>query len=340
MVPPRLVRRVVLTLLLLAVTVVAVALTPPLFLLGLVAGCHRHRLLRILVVAVTWLVLETAVLFAALWLWLWLWVGARAGAGAGTRRASWEERHYGLCRWFLARVYAVGRRAFAIEVEIQEPPDASTDRPVIVLSRHAGPGDSFLIVHHLLNVCGRRPRIVLNAALQLDPAIDVVLNRLPNAFVPRDEVGRGRVVAEIARLAAGLDSRSALLIFPEGGRFTPRRRLRAIRRLRRRGHLAEARRAREMANVLPPQLAGTLAAIDAAPGADVVFVAHTGADDLLSPADIWRRTPMDRPLRARWWRVPYAQIPPENRERWMYEWWGRIDAWIAANREPQHEPAP
>ena len=86
--------------------------------------------------------------------------------------------------------------------------------------------------------------------------------------------------------------------------------------------------------------AGTLAAIDAAPGADVVFVAHTGADDLLSPADIWRRTPMDRPLRARWWRVPYAQIPPENRERWMYEWWGRIDAWIAANREPQHEPAP
>jgi hypothetical protein len=54
---------------------------------------------------------------------------------------------------------------------------------VIVLSRHAGPGDSFLLVHHLLSRYQRKPRIVMKAALQFDPGLDVVINRLPNAFV-------------------------------------------------------------------------------------------------------------------------------------------------------------
>jgi hypothetical protein len=130
-----------------------------------------------------------------------------------------------------------------------------------------------------------------------------------------------------------------MLIFPEGGNFTPRRRVRAIRHLRRLGHRAQASRARKMENVLPPHLAGTLAAIEAAPAADVVFVAHTGVDDLLSVGDVWRAIPMRQPMRARWWRVPYEEIPGEGRERWLYDWWETIDAWIAENRpEPQASP--
>jgi hypothetical protein len=41
---------------------------------------------------------------------------------------------------------------------------------------------------------------------------------------------------------------------------------------------------------------------------------------------------MRQPLRARWWRVPYEEIPAEDRERWLYDWWKTIDAWIAENR--------
>jgi hypothetical protein len=71
----------------------------------------------------------------------------------------------------------------------------------------------------------------------------------------------------------------------------------------------------------------------------VVFVAHTGVDDLLSVGDIWRAIPMRQPMRARWWRVPYEEIPAEGRERWLYDWWETIDAWIAENRpEPQTSP--
>lgn len=327
MVPPWFARRLILAPSLVVITIAAVAATPLLLLVGLLAGYRRHRLLRIFAVAVAWPVLETAVLFAC----LGLWVARICGAA---REPSYTERHYALCGWFLARVYAVGRRAFELVLEVQEPLNASAGRPVIVLSRHGGPGDSLLIVHHLLNVYGKRPRIVLKHVLQLDPALDVVLNRLPNAFIADGTDAREGAVTAVARLAAGLDSRSAMLIFPEGGNFTPHRRVRAIRRLRRQGRLAEVRRARAMENVLPPQLSGTLAAIEAAPDADVVFVAHTGVDDLLSAADVWRRMPMDQPLRARWWRVPCEEIPGENRERWMYDWWARIDAWIADNRPP------
>ena len=38
-------------------------------------------------------------------------------------------------------------------------------------------------MHALVNWYAREPRIVLAAALQWDPALDVVLNRLPNRFL-------------------------------------------------------------------------------------------------------------------------------------------------------------
>ncbi|MDN3353838.1 1-acyl-sn-glycerol-3-phosphate acyltransferase [Actinomadura sp. DC4] len=319
MVPPRFVRRLVFTPLLIALAITAGVLSPLLLLVGLLASHGRHRLLRLTVVAVAWMELEVAAVSATFALWV---------SGNGSRR----DRYYDLCGWFLGRVYRIATRAFGLVVEIQEPLNASTDRPVIVLSRHAGPGDSFLIVHFLLNVYGRRPRIVLKAALQLDPALDAVLNRLPNAFVSGSGAPREDAVTAIERLAAGMDGGDAMLIFPEGGNFTPHRRVRAIRHLWRQGHRTRASRARRMENVLPPHLAGTLAAIEAAPAADVIFVAHTGSDDLLSVGDVWRALPMRRPMRARWWRVPYEEIPADGRERWLYDWWETIDTWIADNR--------
>ena len=67
------------------------------------------------------------------------------------------------------------------------PPEAGScgGRPLIVLSRHAGPGDSLLLIHYLLSVCERRPRVVMKATLQLDPSMDILANRVPNAFLHR-----------------------------------------------------------------------------------------------------------------------------------------------------------
>jgi 1-acyl-sn-glycerol-3-phosphate acyltransferase len=122
----------------------------------------------------------------------------------------------------------------------------------------------------------------------------------------------------------------ALLIFPEGGNFTPKRRFRAIQRLRQRGLGKATRRAEAMRNVLPPRPGGVTAALRAAPHADVVFVAHTGLEHLSTVRDIWRGLPMDKTLRLRWWFVPAVEVPRDDAELtdWLYRWWETIDGWI------------
>ncbi|TDD14787.1 hypothetical protein E1287_42610, partial [Actinomadura sp. KC06] len=206
------------------------------------------------------------------------------------------------------------------------------DRPLIVLSRHAGPGDALLLVHHLLTDYRRRPRVVMKAQLQLDPCIDIAANRLPNVFVTPG----GGAVEDIGRLAQDLGPRDALLIFPEGGNFTPERRHRAIRRLTQLHRKDEAERAAAMRNLMPPRPGGVLAALESAPSADVVFVAHIGLDHMATAGDIWRRVPLTGPVRARWWRIPAEDVPPDRDARtdWLYTHWERADAWISANRAP------
>jgi hypothetical protein len=43
---------------------------------------------------------------------------------------------------------------------------------------------------------------------------------------------------------------------------------------------------------------------------------------------------MGQVIRARWWRVPAAEVPRDRETLgpWLYDWWERIDAWIAEHR--------
>jgi 1-acyl-sn-glycerol-3-phosphate acyltransferase len=345
MLPPRLIRRLLLAPLTIVIAVALVVLFP---LLALVAAAFgliklsrpgRMRGLRVLCFAVVWLAAETLALASCLGLWV------ASGFGGRLRTEPYTRRHYAVLRWFLGLMYRVGTSTFGVRVCVDEPSDSAGERlarlarPVIVLSRHAGPGDSFLLVHHLLNVYGRRPRVVMKATLQLDPSVDVVFNRLPSVFISRRRGGEGLFVEEIRRLAGGLDQDGALVIFPEGGNWSPGRWQGGIARLRRKGRPDLAARASEMPNVLPPRTGGVLAAIEACPDGDVIFVAHAGLDTLVSVGAVWRELPIDQVVRAKWWRVPYDQVPREApREaqvKWLYDWWQLIDAWIGENR-----PAP
>ena len=214
-------------------------------------------------------------------------------------------------------------------------------RPVIVLSRHAGPGDSFLLVHQLLSVYGRRPRIVMKATMQLDPGVDVVTNRLPNVFIQPRQVGEKLFTEQIERLASGLDQAGALVIFPEGGNWTPGRWQRGIRRLERAGRGRPG--GEGAADAQPaPAAAGRRARRDRR--------LPRGRRDLRGPcrpgpAGQRRRRLAEPPhgaiVRAKWWRVPVDEVPRsadhEAQVQWLYEWWQRIDTWISENRPNEPE---
>jgi hypothetical protein len=325
------------------VIAIAVALLFPLLALlawmfGLAGpqGRRRMRALRVLRFALAWLTAEAAALAACLGLWL------ASGFGGRLRTEPYQQRHYAVMRWFLDWVYDAAHDSLGLRLQVHEPEAGAEDqqsrpaRPVIVLSRHAGPGDSLLLVRQLLSVYNRRPRVVLKASLQLDPGVDVVTNRLPNVFVQHRKVGERLSVEQIGRLAGALDPAGALVIFPEGGNWTPGRWRRAIRRLEQAGRADLAAMAEQMPNVLAPRASGALAAITACRDADVIFVAHTGLDQFASVGDVWRSLPLSQVIRARWWRVPVEEVPRDaDREaqvQWLFSWWQRIDAWITENR--------
>ncbi|SCE75533.1 Acyltransferase [Micromonospora haikouensis] len=332
--PPRWVRRLLLApgVVLLAVAVVttlpvwafaALALSP------LVPG--RLRPLRLLWIGCVYLVWDAAALLALFVLWL------ASGFGVWKRTPPFQRAHYVLAGHFLQVFFWQARWTLRLRIDVvgTGPDTALPGRPELVLCRHAGPGDSFILIHALVNWFHREPRIVLKDSLQWDPAIDVLLNRLPNRFLAPAADRRGSVSEQIGHLATGLDDDDAFVIFPEGGNFTPRRRLRAIARLRSRGLERMALRAERMRHVLAPQPGGLLAALDAAPDAGVIFVAHTGLDRMLTVADVWRELPMDKRIIMRFWSVPPEEIPAGRQERieWLFDWWSRIDEWIAAHHD-------
>jgi 1-acyl-sn-glycerol-3-phosphate acyltransferase len=350
MLPPSGLRRVVFVPLVMVIAAALAVLAPPLAIFSAAFAlvrksrtgrAHRMRALRVVCFALAWFLGETAALTVSGCLWI------VSGFGGRLDTEPYRSRHYAVMRWLLDLIYHAAERTCGLRVQVAGPPgeprlpEGPGGRPIIVLSRHAGPADSLLLVHHLLTVCGRRPRLVMKAALQLDPSLDVLANRLPNAFIhhrrrrssARTSHGTRHHTEQIKRLAAGLDEQSALVIFPEGGNWTPLRWRRTIARLRRRGRSDLAERAAAMPNVLAPRTTGALAALAASSAADVIFVAHAGLDRLLSVRDVWQSLSADVTVNARWWRVPAAEVPRtagrQAQVNWLYDWWQRIDAWVS-----------
>ncbi len=289
----------------------------------------RLRPLRLLAILLVHLVLESLMLVELFGLWI------ASGFGLWIRRPFFQRIHYDIVQAYLAVMFRVARWVLRLEIVTEGPtPDAFPGHPLIVCCRHAGPGDSFTLVHALMSWYDREPRVVLKDTIAWDPAIDILLTRLPSQFISTGGDAGDRMERQVGDLARDLDDNDAFVIFPEGGNFTPARRDRAIERLDGLGLHAMARRAEQMVNVVAPRPGGFLAALDAAPEADVVLVAHTGLDHMLTVGDVWRELPMDKQLVMRWWRVSRSEIPASREERidWLYRRWQEIDRWVAEHK--------
>ncbi|WP_438874505.1 1-acyl-sn-glycerol-3-phosphate acyltransferase [Symbioplanes lichenis] len=336
MMPPRWIRHYLFAPVVVVLAVVLLTTLPVWLLLALAASplVPGHlRVPRLIFLAIVYVVWDAAALVSLAVLWL------ASGFGWKKRSPFFQRAHYVLTGKFLGALFWIAKWSLHLTIDVvgTDPDTGMPGRPEIVVSRHAGPGDSFILIHALVNWFDREPRIVLKATLQWDPAIDILLNRLPNRFISPGRPGNGDLEQVVGSLAHGLDDNDAFVIFPEGGNFTPQRRTKAIAWLRKRGMEDMAARADKMQNLLPPKPGGLLAAIDAAPDSGVIFVAHTGLDKMITVADVWRELPMDKQLVMRFWSVPPSDIPAGEQERveWLYDWWAKIDTWIEENR-----PAP
>jgi 1-acyl-sn-glycerol-3-phosphate acyltransferase len=311
-------------------SVAGLALSPLLFVLGALASALTRDAKPLIVVRllIGYFAYELATLLACGALWL------AAGGGLLIARPRFASLHWRLLRWYIDGAATQTLSVLGITVGHEPSPEAeaalAADRPLLAFSRHAGPADTVLIADRLLSEFDRRPSVVFKQALAIDPCVDLLSHRLPHAVL--DTSDRDECEREIVRVTAQLGRRGVLLLFPEGGNFSPERRGGAVEKLRRTGRTRDAAKAEEMSHVLPPHPSGALTALAAAPAADVIFAAHTGLGLAASPRQVWRELPIGATLRTRMWLVPAAEVPrqPDAQSEWLYEWWKRIDEWIAS----------
>ena len=200
--------------------------------------------------------------------------------------------------------------------------------PVLVFIRHASIIDTLLPVAFLSNAKGLRLRYVFKRELLIDPCLDIAGHASPNYFIDRGG-GAQAELAGIRKLAEDLGDEGVLL-YPEGTRFTERKKQIALERLAE-THPELVPLAASFTHCLPPRPGGALTLLDAAPDTDVLIVAHRGLEGMANLTDLFSGSVVGKKVQIRVWRVNAADIPAgEDRRRWLFEWWKRVDEFVYA----------
>lgn len=297
----------------------ALAVSPALFLVAALVDLARRArslsTLRLAAFGLAYLAIENL----ALLLLLGVWLTTRAGTRARLERTFAAQRRY------TALLVGAVTRVFSLRFVVEDSALAATG-PLLVFVRHASlvdvliPGGFIANVHHL------ELRYVLKRELLVDPALDVAGHWIPNHFVDRSGGDTERELAAIAALKANLGPREGVLLYPEGTRFSERRREALLASL-----TGDARRrAEELRHVLPLRKGGPLTLLATPPACDVLFVGHHGLEGLTRLGDIWRGSLIGRTVTIKFWRAPAASIPEgdDARLEWLHGHWRTLDRWL------------
>lgn len=259
---------------------------------------------------------------------IWLRHGRRRGAD-GER--AWLEANFALQNWWVRALKWWAERLFRLTFVV-EGEDALPGDGALLILRHCSIGDTLLPVAFYNQTQQRRLRFVLKRELLFDPCLDIVGNRLPNYFADRSSQNTAREVEGVKRLLENLPADSGVLIYPEGTRFSPAKRAAVLQRLREKGDEALLARAESWNNLLPPRPGGTLALLEANPGRDLLFCAHTGFEGSANFASLFNGSWLDTTVRMRFWRVPFADLPtdPEARRAFLFDAWDRMNREVEA----------
>ncbi len=321
-------RRMITVPAILATAVLAVFLFIPLVVVAavfdLLRGKPRLPSVRVVLFGVYYLGWEVFGVVSGVVLWV------LSGFGTQLHRPQFIKIHRWLqVSWANSLLNSL-KRFMGLKVEV-EGTECIAPGPVIVFSRHASMVDTILPAHLLTAFGGLNLRYVLKHELLWDPAIDIIANRIPNHFVDRSGRDTASELRQIGELASGMGPDESFTIFPEGSRFTPAKREKAIARLEE-SDPETAAKAKALTHTMPPRAGGVLTVLRSAPEADVLIVAHTGLEGLNGPKEMWKAAPFRKPVQIALWRVPRSEIPTDDagRMEWIFDEWAKVDAWVTA----------
>jgi 1-acyl-sn-glycerol-3-phosphate acyltransferase len=245
-----------------------------------------------------------------------LWIAASLWPGTTVdRTVVWNLR---LQRVWARTLFTGATRLFGMRVEVTGD-EAVRRGPFFPFCRHASTLDTLLPAVFASNPYSLRLGHVMKRELLWDPCLDIVGQRTRNAFVRRGSGEREKEIALLRGLGAALGERDGVLLFPEGTRFSPAKRERALAHLADSGQSARLARAQRLHHVFPPRRGGALALLETRPDVDVAFLAHVGFEGAANLNDIWNGKLIGRTIRLCFWRVPSTAIPrtAEGRIEWL-----------------------
>lgn len=258
------------------------------------------------------------------------WLAGRRDPG---RERAMEQR---LQVWWARSIWRSLEALYQVDLHVDGEDCLDDDGPIVLLSRHASLLDTLLPLVVLGGEHGWRLRYVMKRELLWDPAIDAIGHRWPTAFVRRG-TRDPREVENVAMLGDQLGARDAIVLFPEGTRFTEAKRARALEKLaQQKPEVVE--HASRLTHVLPAHPAGPLVLLDVDHRLDVVFCAHTGLEGANHFEDLMDDALLGASVKMSFWRVPRAEIPESESERveWLQHHWERVNRWVAGHTE--HHP--
>jgi 1-acyl-sn-glycerol-3-phosphate acyltransferase len=285
----------------------------------------RWALSRSILYFVFYLVCEVSGIIAAAALWL---------VGLVIPRSRYLDWNFRLQCWWARTLFAGAQRLFGVRLDVKGIDDLGAG-PILLFMRHASIADTILPAVLVSSRRGFRLRYVMKRELLWDPCLDIVGNRVPNYFVRRDRGDSPQEIAAVGRLADDLGPNEGVFTCPEGTRFTPERRRRALDHIRRHGDEKLLACAERLRHVLPPRLGGTLALLEVGSGADAVFCAHWGFDGIRGFRDFLAGGLIDQSVEVEFWRVPAEDIPNDRdaRVEWICEQWIQVDRWVTRRSE-------
>jgi len=324
--PPRWLRRLVIAPIVFVGAAVFTVISPAVHLVAaivdLIVDRKRMRISRLAGIGLAFCVGEVFGLFALFTVWV------ASGFGLFMKRPIWVKANNILTGQYLELV--TNAIVFFVGFEFKATFDHKPDKAQVLLARHAGPGDALRLMKIVSRDLGRRCHAVGAAKLQWDPFLDIAGERLDFHYLLQTPKDTTAELDKIRTLTAGMGADETLVLCPEGGNFTPKRKENRIALERERGRQDRVELAESLKHTLLPKTGGVIAAIEGAPDATVTFLGHAGLDDIHSFRALWQLMPLRRTVVARAWDVSMSDFPEDwaGRSEWLMEQWKRVDDWI------------
>lgn len=269
-------------------------------------------------------VVESLGLLVAFWLWI------RRLAGMGDR--DYELANRKLQRWWARALFWGSIRIFSCDLRIDGLEHLEDERPVVVLSRHASTMDTMLPIAVVRQL--KEYRYVIKSELLVDPTLDYCAQRFPNVFVDRGSDHPEREINKVVALGKDLTPNDAVVIYPEGTRFSESKRERLLEKFaddEEMGPLVE-----DLENTLPPLRRGGLELLGSTPEADVAFIAHRGiAAGAMS--DLFTGKLTHATIEVRIWRFAADEVPRQGEplREFLVDNWKAIDRFVGGATAPE-----